>query len=369
MLYCTNCGEKLAEGAKFCANCGQTVESPQRGTSEQRKTVYEGEIHKCPNCGEIINSFVSICPACGFELNSKRVNTVLQDFIKEINECEQMIASSPQAGKTGWASWGKSKRIWWVILNIFFLCIPLAIYVAIPLLMVKATPKLTKEEKRMASLVENFPFPNDRESILNALIFAKEKIDFVSKETVNRKNVYWMRLWCAKAEQLKQKAELLFPNDSIVRDSYNEISADENRVNRTIKIKAVVGLVILVIVGVFCVTCYGGNIGVTDNKDYNTTFEWQTTGLFAELPKPDTNNGKIVMETEKQINIELYNISADDFDVYVKKCREAGFTSEVTKTDGVFYATDEEGYDLNLFYDAQKDVLSIYISAYDIGND
>ena len=75
------------------------------------------------------------------------------------------------------------------------------------------------------------------------------------------------------------------------------------------------------------------------------------------------------METEKQINIELYNISADDFDTYVKKCREAGFTSEVTKTDGVFYATDEEGYNLNLFYDAKKDVLSIHISSYDISND
>lgn len=393
MAFCSNCGQKLMEGVKFCNNCGtptgdrqaqkekivtpppiQTAAAEQSTSTKSdepitnRQTVYDGEIHKCPHCGEVLESFMAKCPSCGFELNSKKVSSTLQKFIDEINECEKVVAESPNAGKTGWASWGKSKRFWWVILNLLFVCIPLVIYLALPLVTLKSTPKLSSEEKRLASLIENFPFPNDRESILSALVFAKDKIDFISKESINRKTAYWMRLWCAKAEQLKQKADMLFPNDTIVKDSYNEILADETRVNKTIKIKAIVGLVILVIAVVFCVVRYGGNIGVTDKKDYNATFEWQTTGLFAELPEPDTNNGKIVMETEKQINIELYNMSAEDFETYVKKCREAGFTKEVTKNDGVFYATDEDGYDLNMFYDAKKDVLSIHISSYDLSN-
>lgn len=393
MAFCSNCGQKLMEGVKFCNNCGtptgdrqaqkekivtpppiQTAAAEQSTSTKSdepitnRQTIYDGEIHKCPHCGEVLESFMAKCPSCGFELNSKKVSSTLQKFIDEINECEKVVAESPNAGKTGWASWSKSKRFWWVILNLLFVCIPLVIYLALPLVTLKSTPKLSSEEKRLASLIENFPFPNDRESILSALVFAKDKIDFISKESINRKTAYWMRLWCAKAEQLKQKADMLFPNDTIVKDSYNEILADETRVNKTIKIKAIVGLVILVIAVVFCVVRYGGNIGVTDKKDYNATFEWQTTGLFAELPEPDTNNGKIVMETEKQINIELYNMSAEDFETYVKKCREAGFTKEVTKNDGVFYATDEDGYDLNMFYDTKKDVLSIHISSYDLSN-
>lgn len=115
MPFCSNCGQQIQEGAKFCASCGTPTNSEVHHESAQRQFVYEGKIHKCPNCGEVINSFVSICPACGFELNSKRVSSVLQEFIKEINECEQMIANSPQAGKTGWASWNKSKRTWWVV--------------------------------------------------------------------------------------------------------------------------------------------------------------------------------------------------------------------------------------------------------------
>lgn len=367
MVYCSNCGKELGNSAKFCTECGTPTGRDIKFENEKRKFVYEGEIRKCPNCGEVINSFISICPACGFELNSKRVSSALQDFIKEINECEQTIANNPQAGKTGWASWSKGKRTWWVILNIFFVCIPLAIYVALPLLMVKSTPKLTKEEKRMASLVENFPFPNDRESILSALIFAKEKIDFISKETINRKNAYWMRIWCAKAEQLKQKADILFPDDSIVKESYAEITSDEAHVNKILKVKAIIGLVILVIATVFLVIRYGQTSGgVIDDTDYSATFEWQTNGLFAQIPEPTTNNGHIVWELEEQIYIELYNVTSENFESYVKACRGVGFTVDITKNDMVFYASDSEGYGLSIFYDDDTNVMKVYVDSYDI---
>ena len=58
MAFCVNCGQQLGEGAKFCTNCGQTVTTHKTESSE-RKTVYDGEIHKCPNCGEIIDAFVN----------------------------------------------------------------------------------------------------------------------------------------------------------------------------------------------------------------------------------------------------------------------------------------------------------------------
>lgn len=370
MAYCKNCGKELESDAKFCAGCGTATGQDVHSENTKRKFVYEGEIRKCPNCGEIINSFISICPACGFELNSKRVSSVLQDFIKEINECERTIANNLETGKTGWTSWSKGKRTWWVILNIFFVCIPLAIYVALPLLLVKSSPKLTKEEKKMASLIENFPFPNDRESILSALIFAKEKIDFISKETINRKNAYWMRLWCAKAEQLKKKADMLFPDDSIVKESYAEITSDEAHVNKILKVKAIIGLVILIIATVFLVIRYGKTSrDVVDDTDYSATFEWQTNGLFALLPEPTTNNGHIVWELEEQIYVELYNISSENFESYVKECRDVGFSVDVTKNDTIFYASDKKGYGLSIFYDDDTNVMKVYVDSYDIADE
>ena len=44
MVFCINCGQELAEGAKFCASCGNAVGASQNGAKEQRKTVYDGEL-------------------------------------------------------------------------------------------------------------------------------------------------------------------------------------------------------------------------------------------------------------------------------------------------------------------------------------
>lgn len=368
MAFCINCGQELAEGAKFCAGCGKEVNDTN--SAPKREIIYEGNIHKCPNCGEILKSFMTNCPACGFELNRKEITSSLKEFVEKINKCDAEITNNSSL-KTGWSSWSKTKRFWWIILNMCFVCIPLVIYLVTPLVLINKTPKLSKEEKQMANLIENFPFPNDRESILAALVFAKEKINFLSKENVDRKSAYWLRLWISKSEQLKQKANMLFPNDSIVKSSYDDIIVNGNRVNKIIKIKAIFGLVILVLAIIFIVSRYDilDNVGITNQKDYNAIFEWQTNGLFEKLPKPDKNNGTIVSETEKQIQFELYNITTDDFNEYVKRCRTNGFSYDVTKNDSVFYADDENGYNLNIFYDSYEKVMKIFINSYYLSTD
>lgn len=347
MAFCSNCGQQLDDKSKFCSACGASRCVQQTEEENKRKTVYEGEIRKCPNCGEVIDAFIAKCPACGFELNCKKVNSILQDFIRDINECENTIANSPNAGKSGWASWSKSKRFGWVVLNLFFLCIPLVIYLALPLVTVKSTPKLTAEEKQMASLIENFPFPNDRDSILSALLFAKEKIDFISKETINRKNTYWMRLWCAKAEQLKQKAELLFPNDPIVRDSYNEIIAGENRVNKVIKVKAIVGFVLLITAIIFF---FVRNGTFDDLKVASTVVEIPETELSVLMPQIEDGKGEIVTNNEEYFTVNYVGISDAEFEAYKKECKGKGFTIDCENTGSLFDAYNEDGYNIRITY-------------------
>lgn len=90
MAYCINCGQGLAEGAKFCANCGKAIES----VKEQRKTVYDGELHKCPNCGERLDSFVTTCHVCGYELRGAKVTSVVNELalkLEKTDDIEQKI--------------------------------------------------------------------------------------------------------------------------------------------------------------------------------------------------------------------------------------------------------------------------------------
>lgn len=114
----------------------------------------------------------------------------------------------------------------------------------------------------------------------------------------------------------------------------------------------------------YCIV--GADINFGDDTDYSNTFEWQTNGLFSLLPVPNTTNGKITSETEKQIQFELYNVSLDDFNKYAKACRENGFNVDVTKNDDVFYAKTTDGYDLAFFYYDDTKVLKVSLDSYDV---
>ncbi|MCC3168032.1 zinc ribbon domain-containing protein [Streptococcus sanguinis] len=83
MGFCINCGQTLAEGAHFCSNCGVAVGETNTGTS-QRKTVYDGELYKCPNCAERLDSFMTVCPTCGYELRGAKGASKVEKLAKKL---------------------------------------------------------------------------------------------------------------------------------------------------------------------------------------------------------------------------------------------------------------------------------------------
>lgn len=149
MAFCINCGQELTEGAKFCANCGKVVNG--ENPTPQRKTVYEGQIHKCPNCGEVLGAFVSTCPSCGYELRGTQSANLLKDFSMKIQQ-----ASS--------------------------------------------------DEQRV-TLIRNFPIANTKEDIFEFMILASSNLTGEFNELV-------FNAWLAKFEQCYQKAKLAFGGDT-----------------------------------------------------------------------------------------------------------------------------------------------------------
>lgn len=87
MGFCIKCGHALAEGAHFCGNCGVAI-GEAHTEPEQRKTVYEGELHKCPNCAERLNSFMSSCPSCGYELRGTRNKSRVDELANKLELAE-----------------------------------------------------------------------------------------------------------------------------------------------------------------------------------------------------------------------------------------------------------------------------------------
>lgn len=156
MAFCIKCGSSVPDGAKFCANCGASVEKSETIKQEERKKVFDGEIHKCPNCGQELKAFEAVCPSCKHELRGIKGS----QLIKELNE--------------------KLEK--------------------------------AKTEKEKTDIIKNFTVPNTKEDILEFMILASSNFD----AEAHYRNEYIEDVsdgWLVKMEQCVLKAEKLGDSD------------------------------------------------------------------------------------------------------------------------------------------------------------
>lgn len=92
MAFCVHCGKELTAGARFCANCGTSVvaEQTQSKIENQQKTVYDGRIYKCPNCGEQLDSFTATCPVCGYELRGTQATSCVHELSQKLERTDSL---------------------------------------------------------------------------------------------------------------------------------------------------------------------------------------------------------------------------------------------------------------------------------------
>lgn len=191
MAYCMNCGQQLPDGAKFCAACGAAMGEIKTDTS-QRKTTFDGEIHKCPNCGEILNSFVTNCPSCGYEIRSVKTNSPVEALAYKIEQTSSL-----------------DKKI---------------------------------------ELIANFYIPNTKEDIYDFFILAVSNLEDKWYDTDDA--------WRAKLEQAYHKAKLSFGNtpefeylEKLYNKTRKEVSKRENSIPAIFRRNKIAGITTLLIGG------------------------------------------------------------------------------------------------------------------------
>lgn len=183
MAFCMNCGQQIPDGAKFCSNCG-TATGEVKENKSQRKTVYDGELHKCPNCGELLNSFVTNCPSCGYERRGAKATGSVRELQVKL---EELYARRPQR---------KVHTIFTQALS---------------------GGQVSNADEEIVGLIKNFTIPNNKEDIMEFIILASSNIDMKvygvnsqQYQTFNPAQREVSDAWLAKYEQAYQKARLMF---------------------------------------------------------------------------------------------------------------------------------------------------------------
>ena len=200
VLFCSNCGTKLNEGAKFCHGCGSPVgaspvtapvEPPVVPTinPQERQQEYVGKVLKCPHCGGVITETTAICPECGMQITGRAAVSSIQAFKDQLMEIEN-------SRKHGYG-------------QMFSFTVDPA-------------------DMKKLSLIRNFPIPNSVDDVVEFMLLAVANIEVsLSKKTAMNRFNNWGKseetsatiattisdAWVAKMEQVYKKAEIVFPNE------------------------------------------------------------------------------------------------------------------------------------------------------------
>lgn len=84
MPYCSKCGAFTEDEAAFCSKCGSAISQG----NEQRKSIYVGEVKKCPGCGAILAPFSCFCSECGLEFSGTKNVKPVEDFFNQYTQAE-----------------------------------------------------------------------------------------------------------------------------------------------------------------------------------------------------------------------------------------------------------------------------------------
>lgn len=156
-------------------------------------------------------------------MEKREKSASLQAFAGELEQYEMLIAKE-------FKSFRKGRKLWGKILS------------------------LTAAEKQKAFLIQEFVFPGDPESMMEALLYVKSQMAALASECSNRKTWYWAHLWKERAEQLYEKVKILTRENTVASQVYAEIVRNEKKIKNSARLRVLLtGGVILAALSVILI--------------------------------------------------------------------------------------------------------------------
>ena len=104
-------------------------------------------------------------------------------------------------------------------------------------------------------------------------------------------------------------------------------------------------------------------------KTYNINYydaekiEWSNFILSSVIPEPDSLLCETINNTEKNLTLYVYKTTLTQYNNYINRCKENGFTIDIEQSNSSFYAYNSDGYKLYLYYHENEKKMTISVDS------
>ena len=317
MAFCSNCGEKLNDGAKFCHACGASTNIIP--TQQKREQEYAGKIIKCPNCGEVLESFSASCPACGMELRGAKATSSVREFALKLEAIEAQREYEKPAGFFGQTS---------------------------------QMQRVSKTDEQKINLIKSFAVPNTKEDILEFMILATSNVDVSTYSSFNTPTAgakAMTEAWNAKIKQVYAKAKNTYKSDpdfSRIQELYDSWREDitKHKKKKILKWILFVGWIPLLLVALI----------ISAPKEEAKEIE-RLEAIVDDVQKAlEKKEYKLALNTADSIDYQLYDVEMERkwdiqreywVDKVLEEASKSGIELEYTAHSDVDNANDDTTQD------------------------
>ena len=123
----------------------------------------------------------------------------------------------------------------------------------------------------------------------------------------------------------------------------------------------IIGVAIMMAMPMFTFKMGGALMSKTTTSEKAEKINLKELKLGSKLGRlPKNNKGQISSNTEKELILNIANITPKDYEEYIKQCRK-NFNIDERLVSGSFEAYDKDNYRLMLEYYEQRKTLKIYV--------
>ncbi|MCR4739422.1 MAG: hypothetical protein K5886_04070 [Lachnospiraceae bacterium] len=113
----------------------------------------------------------------------------------------------------------------------------------------------------------------------------------------------------------------------------------------------------------FFSSCGGRRHRSGKTSDDFMEIRWSDSAIAQAIPEPaNITVGKVISDSDDYYHLYIGNYSRSDFNDYVSKIKEAGFTEDRDGSDNHYSAENVDGYEINLYYEDDEGEKNAYMN-------